>query len=131
MVIWLLFALLFLCSGTVSGAETALFGLTPQELRRFAGPVGVLRRRVHRLMRDPRRVLTTVLIANTACNVAIFAISFVALGRLHDNPILATAGGVAVLLGVVIFGEMLPKGIALAARVRLAPAAAEQNAAIR
>jgi CBS domain containing-hemolysin-like protein len=74
----------------------------------------------------------TVLITNTAINVAIFAVSYVALGRLEGPPSDARGsawgvrvlGGLGVLLAVIVCGEMLPKGLALAGRVRFAPLAA-------
>ena len=130
MIIWLLLALLLLCSGTVSACETALFCLSRQELHRFRGSGGVLRRRVYRLMQQPRRVLMTVLITNTAVNVSIFAVSFVALERLHGHAVLAAAGGIGVLLAVIVFGEMVPKGLALSNPGRFAPPAAVMISAI-
>ena len=94
MIIWLLLVLLLVCSGAVSASETALFGLTRQELHRFRVAPGPLRQRVYRVMQHPRRVLMTVLMTNTAVNVAIFAISFVALQGLESRPALAAASSI-------------------------------------
>lgn len=125
--LWLLvlLSLLVACSGVISGSETALFALTPQDRRAFADSPSHLRRLAARLMLRPRRVLMTVLIVNTAVNVAFFAVSYVAgSARAAGNPIVAAASGVLALLVVIICGEILPKAIALANARRLAPLAA-------
>jgi len=113
------------CSGVVSGSETALFGLSASDLNAFRESKRPLRRRAQRLMDDPRRVLLTVLIANTSINVFIFAVSAVLVARFGAaHPLLATLGGVVVLIAVIVVGEVGPKAAALAAPVKLAPAAA-------
>lgn len=117
--------ILLVASGTVSAAETALFALGRQALHDFGRSAGLLRRRAHRLMQQPKSVLMTVLIANTAVNVAIYALSFVALQSLAANhPALAGAASAGVLLSVIVFGEVVPKVVALGNARRLAPAAA-------
>ena len=123
--IWL--ALLFLigCSGSVSASETALFALRPPALYACRVSRSAMTRRVSTLMESPRRVLMTVLMANTAVNVAIFAVSFVAMRRLsHTHPSLAAAFGLGVLAAVILFGEMVPKALALSHAQRCAPIAA-------
>jgi len=123
--IWLLLLFLLVCSAAVSASETALFALNRRSLQDFRRSPDLLRRRVGVLMNQPRRVLMTVLIANTAVNVSIFAISFVVLRNLRStHPALAAAGGVSVLLAVILLGEMVPKSIALSGAQRLAPLAA-------
>jgi CBS domain containing-hemolysin-like protein len=123
--IWLLLLLLLACSATASASETSLFALSDLTLQQFRVSTSLLQRRVYRLMREPRRVLMTVLIANTAVNVAIFAVSYEALRVLQPAmPALAAAGSLGVLLAVVVFGEILPKAAALSAAKRIAPIAA-------
>ncbi len=122
---WILLVVLLACSGIVSGSETALFGLSRLELRNFRTASGSLKRRAWRLMQHPRRVLMTVLIANTAVNILFFAISFVVfedLGRSH--PVAASVGGLTALLSIIMFGEILPKAAARAHAARFAPAVA-------
>lgn len=122
--IWLLLAALVVCSGCVSASETALFSLSRQTISEFRQSKNVLHRRVIRLMHAPRAVLMTVLICNTGINVAIFSISFLASRDLsHSNPGFTAGVGVATLLTVIIFGELLPKAIALANARVAAPAA--------
>ena len=135
--LWLSLALLLVCSGMLSASETALFGLSWQALHRFGRSEGRLRRRVYLLMTapgGPRRVLMTVLLANTAVNVAIFTVSFLAVREVREVAVTAgggryaaaivAAGSVAAPLCVIIFGEMLPKAVALSSSRRFAPPAA-------
>ena len=121
----LLLAALVCCSFFVSGSETALFALSNQDRRAFAASTSPLKHLACRLMRRPRRVLTTVLIVNTAVNIGIFAVSYVmfdALGK--TSAMLAALGGVAALLVVIIFGEIIPKAVALASARQVAPVVA-------
>lgn len=122
--IWLALVLLLACSGAVSASETALFALDRQALYRFRRE-GPLRRRVYQLMTRPRRVLMTVLMTNTAVNVAIFAVSFFAVRQFHNaTVIVAVAASIAAPVAVIVFGEMTPKALALSNARRFAPAAA-------
>jgi len=117
--------ILLVASGAVSAAETALFALSRQSLHDFGRSASLLRRRAHRLMQQPKSVLMTVLITNTAVNIAIYALSFVALQSLAANhPALAGVASAGVLLSVIIFGEVVPKAMALGNAQRLAPSAA-------
>jgi CBS domain containing-hemolysin-like protein len=123
--IWLALVFLLCCSGCISASETSLFGLNPQALHQFGRSGNALGRRVFQLMRAPRRMLMTILITNTAVNVAIFAISFIAADRLHDDhPTIAAAANVGVLFAVIVFGELVPKAIALSNARFFAPIAA-------
>jgi putative hemolysin len=120
--VWLGLLLLLICSGIASGSETALFALNRATLVQFRVARMPLKREVYRLMLHPRRVLMTVLITNTGVNLAIFSLSFIAIQRLeHRSPALAAAGGLLALLAVVIFGEILPKALALAAARSVSP----------
>lgn len=124
MFIWIFLLALLVCSGVVSASETALFALSRQALYEFGRSARPLYREVGALMRHPQRVLMTVLITNTAVNVAIFAMSFMAVNDLREaRPALAAIGSVGALVAVVVFGEIVPKTIALSHATRLAPAA--------
>ncbi|MGD2108581.1 MAG: hemolysin family protein [Phycisphaerae bacterium] len=123
--IWVALVLLLLSSATVSASETALFGLGRQALHRFANSPSRWGHRAYRLMQSPHETLMTVLMANTAVNVAIFAVSFFALRGLADAPAgLLAVYGALVPVTVIIFGEMTPKALALSGAERCAPWAA-------
>lgn len=123
--IWMVLLLLLVTSGTMSASETALFALNRQSLHDFGRSASLLRRRAHRLMQQPKSVLMTVLITNTGVNVAIYALSFVALQGLGDTqPALAGIASAGVVLSVIVFGEVVPKAVALGNPRRIAPPAA-------
>ncbi len=122
--IWIALILLLTLSAVVSAAETALFSLPPKTLREFER-AGGLHRRAVRMMREPHNVLMTVLLGNTVSNLAFYVVSFVALEKLgRTYPGVAAAASVGVLLSVIVFGELIPKGLALANARRMAPLAA-------
>lgn len=123
--VWVALCILLVCSGSVSGSETALFALTRKDLLDARKSGGTLSRRLYRVMQHPNRVLMTVLIANTAINTAIFSLSYLLVERVPDDqPEIAAAIGTGVLASVVVFGEMLPKAVALANARALAPISA-------
>lgn len=123
--LWLLLGVLLVCSGTVSACETSLFGLSRRALQEFQSSGKPMRRRVHALMQQPHQVLMTVLIANTAINVAIFSAAFFTLrGIAESSALAAVAAAIAVPLAVILFGEMLPKALALSNPRHFAPPAA-------
>lgn len=102
-------------SGLFSSAETALFSLSSNQ----RVDVG---RSATRLLEQPRRLLISVLLCNLVINVLFFAFA----GRLlpHDDGIGDLVTGVAVLVALLVFGEILPKTLGLRARVRVARFAA-------
>jgi magnesium and cobalt exporter, CNNM family len=110
---WPVLALLgvLLCaSAFFSGSETALFSLSDRQ-RPAAGPVA------GRLLAEKRGLLITLLLGNLLANVLFFA--FVARLRPADDPSRVLIGAGA-LLAILIFGEILPKTLALRAPVRVA-----------
>lgn len=110
---WHPFALLALvsCSAFFSGIETALFSLEDHELAR-AGP------HAQRLMRDPQRVLLSVLLGNLLVNVGFFAVAGDLLPAAHGARY--WLGAILALLCVLTFGEIVPKSLALRAALPVA-----------
>jgi len=108
--------LLLAASALFSGAETALFNLSREQLRRFRSARSPFRRATARLMEDPRRLLVTVLFGNNAVNVALFATSVVLIQAIgHRFPEVRSewrlAIGIATPLAVILFGEVAPKSV--------------------
>jgi len=104
----LLLPALVVCSGFFSGTETALFGLTHRERVSLARHGGVGARAAATLLARPRRLLITLLLGNMVVNVFYFVISSVLLLR-AEGAAARTALTVAPLLGLILFGEVLPK----------------------
>ncbi len=115
---WHLAAMVLLlgASALFSGAETALFNLSREQLRRFRTARSPLRRATARLMDDPRRLLVTVLFGNNVVNVALFATSVVLIQAVgHRFPAARSEWriliGTATPLAVILFGEVAPKSV--------------------
>lgn len=110
---------LLVASGGCSATETTLFGLTHAErvqLRRQSPRVA---RRVERLMANPRSVLITILVLNTVVNVTFFALASLLTAR-QANAFIGAAIGAGGLLAIILFGEVFPKLLANAHRLRFA-----------
>ena len=109
--LWALLGALLCTSAFFSASETALFALTPAE-RRAGGE------RVNHLLADTRRLLVTVLLCNLVVNLLFFA--FASRISLGPEPYQEVVTGLAALLTVLCFGEVLPKTVALRGRVAIA-----------
>ncbi len=110
MTLWLLLGLL-IASGVISGAETAVFSL-PKAVRR---QLVAKSSRVRRLLSRPSSLLVTLLLANLVINVAYFSVSAtwsMALAR-EGHGGLSALVGVGSVLAIVVFGEIVPKTLAL------------------
>lgn len=118
-----LLAVLLGCSALFSGSETALFALTPTELRRFARDPRASRRMVADLLREPRKLLLTLMIGNVTINMFIFAVSLAMFQRLAAGgrwePLAPVLGLISPVV-VTLLGEILPKGMSIVMRVRIA-----------
>jgi putative hemolysin len=100
-----------LASGFFSGSETALIGISRERVHLLAAtdPRG---KRLEKLVSEPERMLSTLLVANNTVNVlsaSVATILFVSLIGETWGPWVATGVMTAVLL---IFGEITPKTIA-------------------
>jgi CBS domain containing-hemolysin-like protein len=107
------FAVLLSFSALFSASETAFFSLSQVELNEM-NPEG----RVRRLLKNPDRLLVTILFGNTVVNTAAGALG--ALVALHVSRTLGIREGTAiafevgvVTLVVLIFGEVAPKMFAM------------------
>ena len=123
---WLPLAGLLACSGFFSASETAFFNLSRADLLRLqqGGRPG---RIAAALMRNPRRLLNTLLLGNMLVNVAFSAITAVLILGLRAGGAGALAVGaasVAPLLALIFFGEVGPKALAMAIGQRWALVAA-------
>jgi len=105
--LWTYLGCLLLASGFFSSSETALFSLSRAQ-RLNASPA------VQAILARPRRLLLTILLCNLLVNVTFFAFSSRLLpGDKGRKDFLV---GLAALVLVLVFGEILPKTIGLRAR---------------
>lgn len=100
---------LLAASAFFSSSETALFGMSESErlgLRRSGSLAG---RAVDALMADPRMLLVTLLLGNTTVNTLYFVTSSVLVVRMQGGAAIEAATAAGSLLGLILFGEILPK----------------------
>ena len=97
-----------------SGSETALFSLPADEVRRMAAARGY-RGVIAGLLAQPKRLLTTVLFGNMVVNVVFFSVSFLLIVGHAEQLGSSTAAllGLASLVFVIVFCEILPKNLAV------------------
>lgn len=126
----LVLPVLLVLSAVASGSETALFRLSHREraeLRRTAPAAGAA---VESLLADARRLLLFVLLLNMVVNVSYFVVSSVLTTRM-ETGLGGAAVGVGSVLAIVLFGEILAKIIAGAARLRFCTLLAPPLAALQ
>ncbi|RMH23961.1 MAG: HlyC/CorC family transporter [Planctomycetota bacterium] len=108
---------LLVASAFFSGSETALFGLTADERGRLRAGRPAAARAVARLLASPRMLLITILLGNMVVNVVYFVIASV-LALRAESVAMRAVWSVAPLLMIILLGEVTPKLLAAADRVR-------------
>ena len=124
----ILILILLLCSALISGAEVAFFSLQLKALEEPEDNSSAIQK-VIELLRKPKRLLATILVANNFINIAIvliFSVLGEGLFQEIDNPYLILFIEVGIITSIIlIFGEILPKVYAnrnaLAFSTRMAP----------
>lgn len=113
--------LLIILSACFSGAETLLFSLTPTQRERIRQYSPKIEAKVARCLKDPSECLSTLLVGNTFVNFAIATIGYM----LFDSFFPRWGGTFSVpamTILLLLFGEIMPKQIALRYSERLAGA---------
>ena len=124
----ILILILLLCSALISGAEVAFFSLQLKALEEPEDNSSAIQK-VIELLRKPKRLLATILVANNFINIAIvliFSVLGEGLFQAIDNSYLILFIEVGIITSIIlIFGEILPKVYAnrnaLAFSTRMAP----------
>jgi putative hemolysin len=117
-----IFAFFFLLAASAffSSSETIFFSLNPLQIRRLSQRDAVSGKRVHDLLANPTRLLSTILIGNTIANVSIAAVGYDIALRLEPKFAEAIAIPIVTAL-IIIFGEAGPKRLGLRLAETLAP----------
>ena len=110
---WLVVLVLLVCSALISGTEVAFFSLQLKSLEEDDQSSDIALQRVITLLKNPKRLLATILVANNFITISIFLVFAVLsdsfLGEI-ENPILMLIIEVGIITGLIlIFGEILPK----------------------
>jgi len=115
----LLVLLCMVFSGTFSAAETALTSLGRLEVQKIVAGGSSPARLIQTWVRDPGRILITILVGN---NIANFAGSSVfALWAARNIPNYLSASVVAISMTFIIFSEIVPKLFARRLALDMAP----------
>jgi len=105
--------LLLLCSAFISGSEVAFFSLAPSDLEKLRDKKGKSASTVLKLLSNPEKLLSTILVTNNTINIAIIILAaFVTpiLFDLSSSPVLAfIIEVVAITFILLLFGEIIPK----------------------
>jgi len=111
------FLCLLVASGFFSSSETALFSLDPHEVNRIGEGDPASAERLGRLLEEPTRLLSTILVGNTIVNVNLWIVGALLLTRFGIGH---EWGQVAILTALtLVFGEFGPKRLALLLRDRM------------
>lgn len=114
----ILLVVLLICSGLISGAEVALFGLSQTDLNAIEEENTTRGKLLIKLLKRPKKLLATILIANNAINIGIVLL-FSSIGNnvfTEVDQVLFGVISVRFVLEVILatflilmFGEILPK----------------------
>ncbi|MDW3196704.1 MAG: gliding motility-associated protein GldE [Cytophagales bacterium] len=100
-------------SGLVSGSEVAFFSLSTDELDQLKDSDEKRDQRAYNLMKDPRRLLATILIVNNLVNILIVTISTVAalefVGYENEGGTVFIVLTAVITIVIIFFGEIIPK----------------------
>ncbi len=102
-----------LLSTLFSAAETALTSINRAKLRQRLDEDDRLAKLIHRLIQQPRRLLSTVLLGNTLSIVALVVVgTSLALRWLPDSTWALIVAFLGLSLLVLVVGEIIPKSVA-------------------
>jgi putative hemolysin len=106
-------------SAFFSMSETALIAVDRLDLRRRIAENDAMARRIDRMLQEPERILSTVLVGNNIVNISAASLATVLAVRLWpDNG--AVIAAITLTFAVLIFGEITPKTLAVQHPYRLA-----------
>ena len=107
----LLLTALFLASAFFSATETALFALRRVDLEQWKEEGNRRAARIGKMLENPNRLISTILIGNEIVNVAISSVLTVLLLPLLPPGYGAAATLAAGTLGILVLGDIAPKSI--------------------
>lgn len=105
--------LLMISSAIMSGSENAFFSLSKLQFEEIIEKDGRVSNAVSYLLRYPKKLLATILIANTLINIAFVLVTtslFNTIFNFEENPVFGFVFEVFVVTFLlVLFGEVIPK----------------------
>ena len=105
--------ILLILSALISGSEAAFFSLSPSEKESLKSDESKKGQLVAKLLKTPKELLATILIANNFINVAIVIITSSILSKLfnneHNSTVYFLLDVVVITFVILIVGEVIPK----------------------
>lgn len=119
----LLLLMLLACSAFFSASETALFSLSGVQLHRFRQARAASAAKLVESLRQPRKMLVTILLGNELVNVSISIVGAAIISRLLPLGIEGQAvAAVAIMTPLILVcGEIVPKNVAIRYAALIAP----------
>jgi putative hemolysin len=108
----IIFTILIILSGFFSSTETAFFSLHSGQIRLMQQKKRKNARIIAKMKHDSQRLLITILIGNNIVNLFTASLATVVAGQYFDSAAIGIATGVTTLF-ILIFGEIVPKSIAI------------------
>ena len=110
---WILLGMLLLASALISGAEVAFFSLTPSIIEQAKESQPKRTEKIERLLKQPKRLLATILVANNFINIAVVLLFANLSNSLFigvENELTQLFIEIVVITFIILlFGEILPK----------------------
>lgn len=113
---------LLVCSAMISGAEVAYFSLSKSDVSEMEGSPIRIRKQAVEMLKKPKKLLATILVANNFVNVGIVILSTFLIGKVAADagidldfllggiiPVGRVIEVFGITLIVLLFGEILPK----------------------
>jgi CBS domain containing-hemolysin-like protein len=113
---------LIACSALFSAIETSLFSLQPFHIERLKKRQASFAQALARLMENPRRLLSAILLADTLVNLPLIVLTLFVLHEGEGLRIPFWVAALAVFALVVVVCDLVPKLAALAEPYRVAKA---------
>ncbi len=114
-------AILLCFSAFFSGSETALFSLNRLKVRQMAASRSSSKALVAKMLSNPHRLLATILFGNMLVNVASSSLGENITSYLFSGGTALFVAVLAMTLLILLFGEIMPKIIAVEWPVQIAP----------
>lgn len=110
--LYLAFALLLVLSGIFSASETAFTSLSPVQVIKLSQSKNPAKRLAARLQSQVDVLITTILIGNNLVNISATVLStLIILENFGENAL--TVGTALLTLLIILFGEVVPKQVAI------------------
>jgi len=117
--LFLLLIILFFLSAFFSSSETALLSVNRIKIEKLARKGDKRAKLVLKLLENPTKLITTILIGNNLVNIAAASISTSLAIKLFGDLGVGIATGIVTLI-TIIFGEVIPKNFAIRFSEKLA-----------